>query len=126
MADKSISFGEKAANRIKEAVIRVERDPYNFGGGTQRATVWNPGTIEGVLTSNLNACSGNTYGQGTFQPYIPTYNANTNSYAGAPDAAYTNGAVILNWSQNSNTVNSGTHVGASWRNGVFVLAWLDC
>jgi hypothetical protein len=128
MADKSISFGQKAADRIKNAVIRVERNPYDYGGGAQRATLWNPGTIEGILTSNLPACNGNTYGSGTFQPFFPVFNSNTNTFVAAPDTSFgnTNAAVILNWSQNSNTINSGTHVGAAWRNGSLVLAWADC
>jgi hypothetical protein len=122
MADKIISFGQRAAERTKNAVIRIERQTYGGGEAGQRATVWNPGVIEAVVSTTITACNGNTYGQGNATVYID--NANS---VGITDAAYNSTVVVLNWYVNNGaSIGVNTHIMIGWRNGNWRLVGADC
>jgi hypothetical protein len=130
MAEQVYGFGKDDVGRIGEVVRRVEKQPYRGTPVTQRPTVWNPGVIEAIVTSPISACNGTTPGIGQAQPYITTYNSNTNTFSAAPDYSYantnSNSVLVANWSQNSNTIAVNTHVLIGWRNGHFIFVSGDC
>jgi hypothetical protein len=123
-----VQFGLKAAERIRAATLRVERTPYAGDDKSRPATLWNMGVIEGVVTTAITPfnSSASTYGQGYVQPYIDTFNSNTNSYAAGADPAFPSPVLTLNWFANSGTVAVNTHVQIAWRNGNWRYAGGDC
>jgi hypothetical protein len=128
MKEIPIGLSKDAFKRTRATVIRVENEPYPRSQDQPPDLIlWNPGVIEGFLTSSLPAfnTNTNTYGQGTFQPVYPS-NSNSNSFVQTIDPNYSNSTIILNNSANSGVINSGVRCGAAWRNGVFVLSWADC
>jgi hypothetical protein len=140
--DDYVQFSRKAAQRITNAVRRIEKQPYNFRTPSQRPTVIVTGFVEGITVTQITAFNTNinSYGEGWVQPYISKFNSNTNTFMSVADNTYgsgqnsntntntntANAVLCLNWSVNSNTVNANTHVGMCWRNGAFALAWIDC
>jgi hypothetical protein len=139
MPDKPVMFGPKAAQRIKDAVIRVERMPYPTDrqvSAYPRISGSGPQVIEGIITSTITAANTNTntYGQGMVQPYVPTLNTNTNSYQWTIDPSFNSSgaSTCINWyANNGNAINTNTHVVMFQRNtanGAFIFEVLgaDC
>lgn len=138
MADRPIAFGLTAANRIKAVVRRVEAGPYPVDRIKSKYPIIGGSAlqyVEGLVVNSITACNSTRYGQGTVQPYQPSFNTNTNSYAFVADNSFSNGntnsVICLNFSDNSGTVNANTHVGMMQRNTangslIFELIWRDC
>ena len=132
MADKPILLGRAAAERIKRAVIRVERMPYPTTDTKTRYPVFSAAPLtyaDGIVVQPITPfnASSNTYGVGQVQPVIQNFNANTNTTS--PINA---GAVVLcyNFSVNSGTITNGTHIGMIQKNTtngvVYGILWRDC
>ncbi len=124
MPSRRIIFGETAAQRIVNTVRRVEGSP-TFGdrGGAGGPRLWNPGTLEAIVTTAITACSGTTYGAGEAQIYIDDPDDPDNAIA---DPAYPDPVAVKNWLVSSGTVAIGKHVNIGWRNGGWRLISGDC
>jgi len=119
--DGPVYFGRVAAQRTRDAVIRVERGPYPGGPPPSKWPIIGGGSgvlyTEGIATNTITAFNGNTntYGSGPVQAYQPVLNANTNTYQAVADSSI--GAVTCyNFSINSNSIASGARVGMMQRN----------
>ena len=122
-----VGFMPDAARQLMEATKRLEAQVYQQPKwNSETVYVGGGGVIEAIVTSPITVFSGNTYGIGTAQPYIPVFNSNTNTYRAVSDPSFVNGVTVLNFSENSGTVNTGTHIGITPRAGVMELVWLDC
>lgn len=134
MADVPYAFGKKAAERIKDAVIRIERMTYpsTAPGSKYPIISGSPAQIvDGIVTNSISPYNTNSgiYGSGSVQVVVPTLNTNTNSTyhpvnSGSP-------VTCINWSVNSGTINTNTHVfmiQTQAGNGslVYQLNWTDC
>jgi hypothetical protein len=119
---RGVIFGEGAARRIASAVKRVESSPVLPGGaGPGGPRLWNPGLLEGVVTSPISAGGPSTYGTGQVQ-------IQTDNGSGAPidDPAYPDPVDVLNYFTQTGTIAVDTRVQIAWRNGGWRYAGGDC
>lgn len=130
LGGEGFTLGKPALQQVSE-VVRA----FNAGGGAGTGGKnpyrpgWNPGGMEGVVVNGITAATvannGQiTYGSGSAMIVIPV-TANNGAIVAQNDSAY-GVQKIINFSVNSNTVATNTHIGVVWRNGFLSLDWLDC
>ncbi len=137
--DKPVMFGPKPAQRISDAVKRIEAQPYYFPSQPNvypRLSGTSLQVVEGIVTNTITAFNSNTntYGQGYVQPYQPGFNSNTNSYHLISDSSFNGNStsLCLNFYVNNGAaINTNTHVYMCQRSTnagalIFELVGADC
>ena len=133
-----IVFGPKAAERTKEAVKKVETMVFPYQRPTSRYPIISGAAlqiVEGLVTSAITPFNSNTntYGLGSVAVYRPTINANSGAIQSVLDTSFNANGIVncYNWSVNSGTINTNTHVWMYQRNTanaslIFELIGADC
>lgn len=114
MADRPISFGKQAADRVKSAVQRIEAMPYPHAPAENRYPIISGGMLlaPAVVTTAITAYNSNTntFGNGAAQIQTQKFNSNTNTYKVANDPNFPSPVKVINWYIHSGTVGISTHI----------------
>lgn len=121
MSDERVGFGQRAARRIRDSVLRTEAMTFGTGGQRGAPRMWNPGVLEAIVTTAITAASGTTYGTGAAQIKV-----DDGSGAAIDDPTYSVPVTVMNWYTGSGTVAINTHIFICWRNGGWRLLGADC
>ena len=113
--DRAVNFGLKAAQRIKEAVKRVENSPYPKTATSRQYPIIAGSGVSiqhAIVTNGITAAtnSNSTFGKGSAQIIQMTVNANTNAATWSNSNTFVSPVTVYNFYLNTNTIAVNTHI----------------